>query len=774
MSATGRWDSRTSRWAAWTALGLGMPLALFLVFLLAVATNNSGVPNRYFGWLYWINWVVAALLLVLVLALGLRLAWRLHRRRFGSRLLFKLATVFALVGVLPGVVIYTVSYQFVARSIETWFDVKVEGALSAGLNLGRTTLTVLENDLQSKAFNLAAQLSENPGNLNPLYFDNLRQQLGLQQITVFDSTGAVQVSAGGNPFALVPDLPDASAMRQVRLMGSFADIEGGDNGGEAKAQPLKLRVVVSLPARNFVLPGHTRYLQLVQDVPQAISASALEVQRAYGEYQERALGREGLKRMYISTLTLTLFLAVFLAVLLAVILGNQLARPLLLLADGLKAVSEGELRQQPALRSSDELGTLIRSFNAMTRQLAEARAEAHFNQQALEASRAYLQSVLDNLSAGVLVLGSQRRLAMANPSATRILRAPLQGLVGKPLDSHPALQHFATVISDAFAALDQHDADTPNPHFLLQIDYTPQGSEATLTLLVRGAHLAAPTPDAAVVVFDDITEVISAQRSVAWAEVARRLAHEIKNPLTPIQLSAERLQMKLADKLQGADRDLLERSTTTIVNQVQAMQRMVNDFRDYARKPSVPHQPMQLNALINDVLNLYNGLAARDGANPEDEPLVQPRLDPNLPLIMGDATQLRQVIHNLLQNAIDAVAGQPVRSVRIRTETLPASGPGAAPRVRLSVSDNGPGFSDKLLARAFEPYVTSKPRGTGLGLAVVKKITEDHRGRAEIQNLQTDGSVSGARVSLIFPALEPSSTAPAPTPAATEPRGVNS
>lgn len=764
MTTSGSWDSRTSRWAAWMALLLGLPLAVFLVFLLAISTNNSGSPNPYFAWLYWINLTVAGLLLLFVLSLGVRLVWRLHRRRFGSKLLFKLAAVFALVGVLPGVLIYTVSYQFVARSIETWFDVKVEGALTAGLNLGRTTLTVLENDLQSKAFNLATQMSENPASLTPLYLEQLRQQLGLQQVTVFDGNGAVQVTAGGNPFALVPDLPDSNAMRQVRLMGSFSDIEGGDNGGDAKPQPLKLRVVVSLPARNFQLPGHNRYLQLIQQVPQAISASALEVQRAYGEYQERALGREGLKRMYISTLTLTLFLAVFLAVLLAVIMGNQLARPLLMLADGMKSVAGGDLKQQPALRSGDELGVLIRSFNDMTRQLAEARADAHFNHEALEASRAYLQSVLDNLSAGVLVLGNQRRLALANPSATRILRAPLQGLIGQPIDSHEALRNFATVIGDAFAALDLHEADTPNPHFLLQLEYTPPGSDADLTLLVRGAHLALPGQDASVVVFDDITEVISAQRSVAWAEVARRLAHEIKNPLTPIQLSAERIQMKLASKLQGADRDMLERSTTTIVNQVQAMQRMVNDFRDYARVPSAPRHPMQLNALINDVLNLYVGLPARDGANPEEEPLVQARLDPDLPQIRGDATHLRQIIHNLLQNAIDAVAGRPQRSVRIRTETLPAAAPGAVAHVRLSVSDNGPGFSEKLLARAFEPYVTSKPRGTGLGLAVVKKITEDHHGRVDIQNLQSDGVVNGARVSLIFPALEPASTEQTPAP----------
>lgn len=746
------WDSRTSRWALRMALALGLPLAMFLVFLLAVSTDNTAQPNPLFGWLYWINFGVAGLLLVLVLALGLRLLWRLHKRRFGSRLLFKLAAVFALVGVLPGVVIYTVSYQFVARSIETWFDVKVEGALSAGLNLGRTTLNVLLTDLQNKARNLAVQIAEDPTLMSPLTLEQLRQQLGLQQITVFDGNGTVLVTAGGNPFSLIPDIPGPNGMRQLRTMGTFSDIEGGDDGVGKTAQALKLRVVVSLPTRNFILPGHGRYLQLIQNVPQAISSSALEVQRAYAEYQERALGREGLKRMYISTLTLTLFLAVFLAVLLAVMLGNQLAKPLLLLADGMRAVAEGDLRPKPQLQRNDELGVLVRSFNAMTNQLAEARAQVQINHAALEASRAYLQSVLDNLSAGVLVLGSDMRLELANPSATRLLRAPLQGMIGQPLDQYPPLAAFAHTIAEAFSALDEQDPASANQHWLQQIDYPLPASDASITLLVRGARLALPGQTASVVVFDDITEIISAQRSLAWAEVARRLAHEIKNPLTPIQLSAERLQMKLAPKLEGADRDMLQRGTTTIVNQVQAMQHMVNDFRDYARLPAGKPEAMNLNALIRDVLNLYTSLSARDGTNADEDPEVKAELANALPDILGNPTQLRQVIHNLLQNAIDAVAAQPERRVRIRTEVLPAQA-GGAMRVRLSVSDNGPGFSDKILQRAFEPYVTSKPRGTGLGLAVVKKIAEEHHARVEIQNLQVNGTVCGARVSLIFPAL---------------------
>ncbi len=730
--------NRATRLASWAALAVGLPLVVFLVFLLAVSTKNTAAVNPYFGILYWINIAVALLLLLLIVGLSSRLIWRLRRRRFGSRLLFKLAMVFTLVGVLPGLVIYVVSYQFVARSIETWFDVKVERALSSGLNLGRTTLNVLLADLSAKARNVAGQVVDSRGEVQPVALEQLLQQLSLEQATVFTSNGNVLASAGGNPFALVPDLPGAEAMRQLRLMGQLASVEGAGDGLPGSDDQLRLRVVISLPSRSLLLPGQQRYLLLVQSVPGAIARSALEVQRAYAEYQERALGRDGLRRMYISTLTLTLFLALFAAVLLAVLVGNQLASPLLLLADGMRAVAGGDLRQRPEARSGDELGTLTRSFNAMTAQLAEARQQAEASRRALEASRAYLQSVLDNLTAGVLVLGEGLRLTLANPSATRVLRVALQGSIGQRIAEVQGLHGFAAEIDKAFHELGTGSGD----HWLRQLDYTPVGSDTALTLLVRGARLLLPGQNASVVVFDDISELISAQRSLAWGEVARRLAHEIKNPLTPIQLSAERLQMKLQDRLSGNDGEMLKRATGTIVNQVTAMRRMVDEFRDYARAPVAHLAPMDLNALIGDVLNLYAAQSAH----------LQAELAPGLPRIEGDAAQLRQVVHNLLQNALDAIAGQPQGTITIRTEILRPSA-GGPPRVRLSVADSGPGFSDKVLARAFEPYVTSKPRGTGLGLAVVKKIAEEHHARAEVQNLAGTAGTSGARVSLIFPVM---------------------
>jgi nitrogen fixation/metabolism regulation signal transduction histidine kinase len=261
--------------------------------------------------------------------------------------------------------------------------------------------------------------------------------------------------------------------------------------------------------------------------------------------------------------------------------------------------------------------------------------------------------------------------------------------------------------------------------------------DRTLTLVARGAELPG---NGRLLVFDDISDIVSAQRAQAWGEVARRLAHEIKNPLTPIQLSAERLEMKLSGKLSAQDQAILTKSVKTIVDQVDAMKRLVNDFRDYARLPAAELKPVDLNALVMDVLQLYDD---ENQAVP-----VRPELDVSCPQVMGDTQQLRQVIHNLLQNAQDAsesceAPGTEDRSVVLRTQYLRTTG-----RVRLSVLDCGGGFPDQILKRAFEPYVTTKIKGTGLGLAVVKKIADEHGSRVDIVNRVHGGTVVGAQVSL--------------------------
>jgi nitrogen fixation/metabolism regulation signal transduction histidine kinase len=495
-------------------------------------------------------------------------------------------------------------------------------------------------------------------------------------------------------------------------------------------------------------PGEERFLLAVQPVPRQLAANALAVQSAYSEYQQRALARNGLRRMYIGTLTLALVLSVFGAVLLAALLGNQLVRPLILLADGVRQVAAGDLRAKPVFASRDELGGLTRSFADMTAQLAEAREEVQRGVTQLEGARTRLQTILDNLTAGVVVFDREGRIDTVNPGATRILRLPLTVFLGRRLDEVPELGGFARSVWQRFELHATSPEAGERDHWQEAFELRP-GERDTQMLLVRGATLP---NDARLMVFDDITEVVSAQRSAAWSEVARRLAHEIKNPLTPIQLSAERLQHKLQAKLDGSDEALLVRSVATIVNQVQAMKQLVNEFRDYARLPAAQLTPLDLNALVNEVLTLYGEM--------QEQGRLQAQLGEGLPLIMGDATQLRQVVHNLVQNALDAVADKPTGLVRVATSAALGES-GELRAVRLTVLDNGPGFAENVLRRAFEPYITTKSKGTGLGLAVVKKIADEHRATVRIANLRdaagsaTEGPVRGARVSLSFSSFMP-------------------
>jgi len=508
---------------------------------------------------------------------------------------------------------------------------------------------------------------------------------------------------------------------------------------------------VRLGADGGIGIGTERYLMVLQRIPAPVVANALAVQNAYSEYQQRALERDGLRRMYLGTLTLVLILAVFAALLLAVTLGNQLARPLLLLADGVRQVAQGDLSVKPVLAARDELSGLTRSFADMTSQLAEARSMVDLSVAQLEHARTHLQTILDNLTAGVIVFDAEGLIESANPGALRILRQGVGQLFGHRLEDIDDLRDFAAAVRQRF---EQHGADErrneTDSRFDVQHEAYWQDSlelrfpndQTELTLLVRGALL----PEGArLMVFDDITEVVSAQRSIAWGEVARRLAHEIKNPLTPIQLSAERLQHKLEAKLEGADQAMLVRSVGTIVNQVQAMKQLVNEFRDYARLPSAQLHALDLNALAVEVLGLY--------AEDQEKGRLHAELAHETLPILGDATQLRQVIHNLVQNALDATHDRAEGHVDVRTE-LTRHDDGQPRSMRLVIADNGPGFADKVLKRAFEPYVTTKSKGTGLGLAVVKKIADEHGARIRLQNLHDglgEGSaVAGAQVSLSF------------------------
>lgn len=741
-----------------------------LLFLLASASDNSGFFDQYYSWLLGLNAAVAVSLLALVGISLARLYARYKSGKFGSKLMARLVLLFAAVGILPGLVIFMVSVNFVSHSIESWFNVRIEAALESGLELGRAGLDSALVELDRRGKRAVEEMRDDPV-AGPAVLTSLLREEGMQNVMIVSGDGVLLASAGSHSAA---DLPTAAMLAQAATPAGYASAEGGaelhdngmETGGGAHATPpssleaaasLRLRVLVGVPGPS-VSP---RYLQLLKSVPPKLATNGEMLRAAYSEYKERFVARVGLRKMYMEILTLTLLLAIFGAIGSAFLIASHLAQPLLVLAEGTRAVAGGDLSPRPIVATKDELGTLTQSFNSMTRQLLDARTAVESNRAALQNAKAHLESVLANMSAGVMVLDGDFRLVTSNESVERILQHPGASMTGQPLNGISGMEEFGAAIVSAFSAQSAQTAAGRNLqrlHWQRQIEIPRRaGSSADehdITLLARGSRLPLESGTGYIVVFDDISDVISAQRSIAWGEVARRLAHEIKNPLTPIQLSAERLQMKLEDKLGQADAELLGRATTTIVKQVDAMKRMVDDFRDYARTPPAVLSPLRLNELIEEILGLY--LRGDDGD------IIHPQLAPNLPMVMGDPTQLRQVIHNLLQNAQDAMADLPADAphprIDVRTEAIhyrSADG-GVNIAVRMAITDNGPGFAPKILARAFEPYVTSKARGTGLGLAMVKKIIDEHGGRIDIEN-RSDSS--GASVVILLLKLAPDALA---------------
>ena len=705
------------RWLRWLLIA-SASLSAIALFLLATASSNTGLFAQGYDNLLVLNGVLVALLMLVV---GWQL-WQLRRNLkagiFGSRLALRLVLLFALVAILPGALVYAVSVQFIGRSIESWFDVRVDRALEGGLALGQKTLDYLLKDSVNKATQMAVAIAETPGGLATA-LSRAAEQMNVYEAAMFSPSGAVLAVAGTGGARTTPEPPPATALRLARLQQAYSKIDQAPDGG------LVLRVVVPVNTEDAL--GSLKLLQIVEPVPKSLAQDAERVQAGVRDYQEISFSRAALKRLYALTLTLTLLLALTSALGLAVVLSERFAAPLGLLAEGTRAVAQGDFTRRQPVVSRDELGVLTDSFNTMTAQLAEAQGREQESRRAIETTRAYLESVLGNLSAGVLVFDEGRRLRMVNPSAAVILQQPVADLIGMPLADWgkrlPALAPLAELVAESFRAGEDR-----------QWQREAQLTVANLsrTLLMRGTRLPGTTTSGGdVVVFDDVSELVQAQRDAAWAEVARRLAHEIKNPLTPIQLSAERLAVKLGSKVEGADAETLRRGTQTIVSQVAAMKHMVDDFAIYARSPRPGQmQSVDLAGLLLDVLALYDNLGPHVALSLPDMPLH----------IQGEPTRLRQVFHNLIGNAVDAQADVPHPRIAIAL----ASGEGEA---TLTFEDGGPGFAADVLAHAFEPYVTTKAKGTGLGLAIVKKIVDEHGGRIAIGNAEG----GGARVTIVFP-----------------------
>jgi nitrogen fixation/metabolism regulation signal transduction histidine kinase len=703
----------------WLTLAVAGAIGLTL---LAVSASNSGLFQRHYKLLLILNVAVVA---ILVVAVGYQVWQIIQARRarvFGSRLTTRLVAIFAGMTALPGLLLYLVSSQFLSSSIESWADVKMDKGLAAGLALAQSIIRDHETESGETAVRVASVLTGNGDAQAQQQLGDVRKDARANMAALVNESGTVLAaqSEQGLP-KLEPISLDWSQIAPQVPLTSTENLPDGT---------LAARAIVPIIGTNT---PNRRALVLWFAVPKEVREQLELVNNAYTGYGNFQGGRDFLKQLYSSTLTLALLLSVFSALGLAMIFAERFARPLARLAEGTRAVAEGNYTARQPVESSDELGVLTHSFNTMTVQLSDAQTRDEAARKQIETSNAYLENVLKNLSAGVLVFDSQFRLKVANTSATVILQAPVEQLrdefLGEWDEKLPALHAFAEFLRRGFGT-SRDGAWQKQQEMMI-------GGNAR-TLLIRGSRLPGESDRGNIVVFDDVSEVIQAQRDTAWAEVARRLAHEIKNPLTPIQLSAERLHMKLIKQLQPEQGAALTRATETIVNQVTAMKEMVNDFAAYARQPKPGSMAaVDVEALLRDVVALYE-------THHENAPQVQLNWTADAAIIAGEATRLRQVFHNLLQNAVDAI------NERVDKQSAPqvlVLATREGDELVLNFEDNGPGFAESVRARAFEPYVTSKPKGTGLGLAIVKKIIDEHHAHIEILN-RNEG---GACVQLRFP-----------------------
>lgn len=711
----------------WLRVGL-LALLLVSLVLLTEATQNSARFGSLYTWLLLIN--TFGLLVLLVLIIGnVWLLLRQHQRgQAGSRLTVRLVLVLGAVAVIPVSIVYYFSMQFLRTGIDSWFDVRVEVALQDALRLSQASLDLRMRDLLRRMQMAAEDMAFVPDEIAALDLGGLRSQLEASELTLLGNNGHIIAASSEDPVGILPNRPDDTLLLQLRQGRSYVGLDPIDSGG------LYIRVLV--PAPGPVGPVSSRILQAMFPISPRLTDLAESVQDAYADYRELQYLRQPLKTSFMLSLSLVLLLSLLFAVWSAFYLARRMTAPIRDLAEGTRAVAAGDYGTQLPQAGRDELGFLVQSFNDMSRRIAQTREAAKRSQVQVEGQRAYLETVLSRLSTGVVALDLQHAVRTFNQAACDILNVPLEEVIGRPVrslaESWPHLEHFVLVVS---AHLEADDADWREE---LAVD----GPEGRRVLIASGAKLPGGLGSGGhVLVFDDVTRLIQAQRDAAWGEVARRLAHEIKNPLTPIQLSAERIRHRYLERMEGRDAEVLERATRTIVQQVDEMKEMVNAFSDYARPPPLKLEPLDINHLVQEVVELYR--------HPPEKLQFTLELDPQLPRLQADSARLRQLLHNLIKNAEEACHGMEHCQITLSTRLVHVR---YGDLIELVIADNGPGFAEPMLAQPFEPYVTNKFKGTGLGLAIVKKIVEEHSGSIGVRNLGT-----GAQVTIRLPVMAQSS-----------------
>ena len=695
-------------------------LALFALMLVSLslmsdATHNSERFGEMYSWLLLTNAAGLVVLGALVVANIIWLFSQQRKQAVGAKLTTRLVLMFVLMSTVPVSVVYYFSLQFLQRGIDTWFDVRIEEALGDALDLSRTALDVRLRDVLRLTERMADEVSDSPPATLALNLYDIRVRSGAAELALLGSDGRIIASSAAELTDIVPSQPGSEMLQTLHDGGSYIGLDPvGDSGLYARAL---------VPVLSERQDGEVYTLQALFSVSERLSTLAESVQSAFTHYKELAYLRKPLKFSYTLTLSIILVLSLLAAIWAAFQSARRLVAPVSNMAEATRAVAEGDYSRRLPVASDDELGFLVRSFNDMTRRLAKARDQARRSRQQVEGQRTYLEAVLANLSSGVMSLDAGGVVRAVNSAAKQNLGVDIKAWLGKPLTDvaveHAFLQPFIDVIS----------RNRSNGRHLWQAEVSLFGVSGRQVLMCRGTTLTGvgSRSGGQVIVFDDVTALIQAQRDAAWGEVARRLAHEIKNPLTPIQLSAERLRRRYISKMDPDEVEVLDRATTTIVNQVEAMKKMVNAFSDYARIPHVSPEPLDLNQLVKEVLELYRGSGSS----------ITEQLDAEYANIEADAGRIRQLLHNLLKNALEALGTTADARVSVLTHSGEEAGSGY---VELCVDDNGPGFQAEELDSIFEPYVSTKPKGSGLGLAIVKKIVEEHNGMIAAETSPAGGA----------------------------------
>lgn len=756
-------------WRRYAAL-LALVLTIVSLFGLAASSADTKLFERWFPALILINKVIVVVLAAVVISMLVRLYQRLHRKEFGAQMTWQLGAWMFALAIVPGLLIYFMSTIFISRSIDSWFDVRVEGALDSGVEITRGILTEQQRQTELTAKHMADMLENTPASLVLTDLMQLMEGHNNMEALVFTGNGTAVAAAGTRLNVLLPDLPTPLQMQAVRSAGLYSVIDDGQldsPDAAAGGAPLSIRVIVpiggprepddqengasSLAPRGLAGPSAfeqrpTLYLQVIEAVSTETSRRAAVLLQGFRDYQTLILTRASLQEIYMSTLMLVMCLAAFGAVVGALSIARRTTEPVMQLEQGTRRVADGNFEPIREFSGKSEINVLTQSFNSMIRDVAESRRGIEAQRMKAEQAQAYLERVLSNISSGVLVLDSKYRVLLPNAAAKRILGESICTDGACLTDVLPTL---ADAVKKSRMPLDISAQTTVGFEFELNKDSSSEsigGNDGvkTVPLFIKMSIMPLRSGESGlVVVFDDVTQLMEAQRTTAWGEVARRLAHEIKNPLTPIRLTAERLELRLEDRLSNPeDAAMLHRAISTIITQVDALKQMVNDFREYAKIPQAKLSALSLNDFLKDVAALYDEA---------DVPLTL-RLAPNLPEIQADASQLRQVLHNLLSNSLDASEGQ---TPKITIETQLAQGADGARGVRLTITDAGCGFPEHILAKAFEPYVTTKETGTGLGLPMVKRIIDEHHGSIHIANRMDKSGclVLGAQIDILFTVL---------------------